>query len=424
MKKAFYADFIYFGGKLEKNKYLLFDEKIIGISDNCNGVEKVFKRDNSIIIPGFINTHTHLPMVFFRGLADDIPLMDWLKGYIWPAESKFLDEEFVYDATMLAACEMIHSGTVMANDMYFYSRQIGLALKKAGLKGILGAGILDFPTKFGNGIEDYLNNAKDLIDFFMGDSLIKVALSPHAPYTVSPENYCKCIDFSDKYDVIIHTHLAETKDEVENIRKKYGKSPIRLMEDIGLFNQRAIFAHMVHLTDEEIEILGKKNVRISHCLESNLKLGSGFAPVKKLMDAGCVVSIGTDGAASNNDLDMLSEISTVAKFHKGLNLDPTFLSAEEALIVATENGAKALWLDNTGKLDVGNYADFAVINFDKSFTVPLYNPLSQIIYSSKSENVTDLFVNGNPVMLNNKIMTFDENEVIEKSKWWGKKIKL
>lgn len=422
MIRAIYSDYIYFDGRLEKSKYLLFDDKIIGLSDEPVGAQEVIKRKNSCIIPGFINTHTHLPMSLFRGMADDIPLMEWLKNYIWPAESKYLSEEFVYDATLLAAAEMIHSGTICANDMYFYSKEIGKAIKKAGLKAVLGAGILDFPTKFGKDIDDYLDKAKQLIDYFKDDKHINIALSPHAPYTVSPHNYKKCIQFAEKNNIIIHTHLSETEDEVKNIFDKYGKTPVELMDSIGLFDCKAVIAHMVHLTDEEIEITGKKNVRISHCLESNLKLGSGFAPVNKMISAGAVISIGTDGAASNNDLDMIGEISTVAKFHKGLLLDPTVLSAEEVIKLATINGADCLYIKNTGELKIGYDADFAVFTFDTPFTTPLYNPLSQIVYSAKPENVCDLFVNGNAVMLNKKITTFDEREVLEKARWWGKKL--
>ncbi|MEF3254727.1 MAG: amidohydrolase family protein [Deferribacterales bacterium] len=422
MKKAIHADYIYFNGVLEEKKYLIFDNKILSLQNNPADAEIIYTRENALIIPGLINTHTHLPMSLFRGLADDLPLMEWLQKHIWPAESKFLTEEFVYDATMLAASEMIRSGTILANDMYFYSKQIGKALTKAGLKGVLGAGILDFPTKFGKNIDDYLSNAKSLIEYFSDNKNIKIALSPHAPYTVSPENYKKCINFAEKFDIVIHTHLSETVDEINTIKSKYGKSPVNLMDEIGLFDYKTIVAHMVHLTEEEIEIVGRKNLKISHCLESNLKLGSGFCPVKKLQDAGGVVSIGTDGSASNNDLDMLAEISTVAKFHKGLNLDPTVLPAEKVLNMATKEAAISLYLENHGELKEGYYADFAVINFDDPYTVPVYNPISQLIYSSKTSNVNDLFVNGEPIMLDKKILTFDENEVIEKSMWWGRKI--
>ncbi len=423
MKKAYKADYIYYDGKLEKDKYLIFDKKVLNISDTSMDAEIRYEKRNSIIVPAFINTHTHLPMSLFRGLADDIPLMDWLKNYIWPAESKYLSEEFVYDATLLAAAEMIHSGTVWANDMYFYSKSIGEAIKKAGLKVVLGAGILDFPTKFGKGLDDYLENALNLHRYFEGDYDIKVALSPHAPYTVSPESYKKCINFAEKYDLLIHTHLAETLDEVKTIKDKYGKTPVALMDELGLFDTKTIVAHMVHLSDEEINIIGKKKVNISHCLESNLKLGSGFAQVKRYMDAGSNVSIGTDGAASNNDLDMLGELSTVAKFHKGLNLDPTVLDAQTVIDMATRNAAKGLYLEGCGDLKVGYSADFTVFTFENCWTVPMFNPLSHIVYSAKPDNVSDLFVNGEPVMLSGRITTFDEEEVIEKGKWWGCKIR-
>ncbi|MCX8085221.1 MAG: amidohydrolase family protein [Calditerrivibrio sp.] len=423
MIKAIKANYIYYNGRLEKDKYLIFSDKVIAISETPQNAEKIIHKANSLIIPGLINTHTHLPMSFFRGLADDIPLMEWLQKHIWPAETKHLTEEFVFDATMLAAIEMIRSGTTCANDMYFYSNSIGQAIQRSGLKAVLGAGILDFPTKFGKNIDDYLSNAIKLKEMFEDDPKIKIALSPHAPYTVSPENYKKCISYAERYDMLIHTHLAETVGEVENILNNYGKTPVQLMNDIGLFDTKTIVAHMVHLYDVDIEIIGKKNVNISHCLESNLKLGSGFANIKKYIDAGANVSLGTDGAASNNDLDLLSEMSTVAKFHKGLNLDPTVLKAEEVLNLATKNAAKGLYLPNCGELKEGYDADFAIITFNNCFTTPLYNPISHLIYSAKTENVTDLYVCGKEIMSDSKIVSFDEEEVLEKARWWGNKIR-
>ncbi|MGA1847327.1 amidohydrolase family protein [Deferribacter abyssi] len=426
-KIAIYAKFIYYEDKIIENSYLLINGKKIEktikvLPENIKNDYKIIYRSNSAIFPGFINTHTHLPMVFFRGLADDLPLMEWLKKYIWPAENKWLSDEFVYDATLLAACELIKNGTVCANDMYFYSDSIAQAMIKVGMKGVVGAGVLDFPTKFAKNSEDYLDKAKLLIEKYNNNELIRIAICPHAPYTVSPENYKKCVAFAEKYDLIIHTHLAETEWEVEEIYKKYSKTPLQLMNEIGMLDTKSIFAHMVHLSDEEIELSGEKHINISHCLESNLKLASGFAKIKKLHDAGANISIGTDGAASNNDLDILAEVSVVSKFHKAYSNDATAINAKTALYMITINSAKGLYIENTGQIKEGNFADLIIVDLNKCHLQPLYNPVSQLIYAAKSSDITDVFINGNHVMENRKIITVDEEEILDKAKYWGKKI--
>ncbi|KAA0257432.1 amidohydrolase family protein [Deferribacter autotrophicus] len=426
-KTAIYAKYIYYDGKIVEDSYLLINdekvEKVVKeIPENQKYDYKIIERSNSAIFPGFINTHTHLPMVYFRGLADDLPLMEWLQKYIWPAENRWLSDEFVYDATLLAACELIKSGTICANDMYFYSDSIAQALINAGVKGVLGAGVLDFPTKFAKNPDEYLDKAKLLIEKYRDNDLINIAICPHAPYTVSPENYKKCIAFAERYGLVIHTHLAETEWEVNEIYNKYGKTPLKLMDEVGMLDTKSIFAHMVHLTDEEIEVAGKKKVNISHCLESNFKLASGFARVKELLDKGANVSIGTDGAASNNDLDILVEASVVTKFHKAYSGDATALDAKTALDMLTINAAKGLYLENTGQIKEGNFADFIIVNLDKVHLQPLYNPVSQLIYAAKSSDITDVFINGKHIMENRKILTIDEEEVLDKAKYWGKKI--
>jgi len=422
-KVAYKSDYIYYDGKLQKNKYLIINNKIVeSLSDTSEGCE-IIEFSNSCIFPGFINTHTHLPMVYFRGLADDLPLMEWLQKHIWPAESKWLSDEFCFHSAQLAAIEMIKSGTVCACDMYFHSESIGTALINAGVKGILGGGVLDFPTKIANNADEYIEKAAELLLKFKENDDINIALAPHAPYTVGPESFKKCIDFSNKHDVLIHTHLSESTWEIAEITKKYGKSPALLMDETGMFDAKTIFAHCVHLSDEEIKIMGEKNVNVSHCITSNLKLANGFAPIKKLMDAGANISIGTDGAASNNNLDMVSEISMSAKVNKALSEDPTFMDAETALKCATENGAKALYLDKMGSLKSGNYADFFVLSFDSAHMTPVYNPVSHLIYSASSSDISHTYVNGKCLMENGKILTLNEDEVKKNARKWADKIK-
>lgn len=426
MSKAYYADYIYYEGNLVEKRYLLVDEngKIIDIKDSIDSTESIetIYFENSAIFPGLINTHTHLPMVYFRGLADDLALMEWLQKYIWPAESKWLSDEFVYDATRHAIAEMIKSGTVCANDMYFYSEAIAKAAEEAGFKCVVGVGVLDFPTKFAKSADEYITKAGDFINNYNGSELINIALCPHAPYTVSPENYKKCIDFAEKHNITIHTHMSETEWEINEITSKYGKSPVMLFDGIGLLDTNVVLAHCVHLNENEINLLGKKRVSISHCPESNLKLASGFAPMTKLKNAGANITIGTDGAASNNDLNMLAEMSTAAKLQKALSKDATAFDAKAVLDMSTKNAAKALNIKNTGELKKGNYADFFVLSLNDINTLPVYNPVSHLIYAASPENITDLFINGRQLMGNRKLTILDEEAIKDKARYWQEKV--
>lgn len=419
-----FADYIYYNGNIEQNKYLYVEDGLIkGLFKENNSEIRTYIRKNSAIFPSFINTHTHLPMVYFRGLADDLPLNDWLKKYIWPKENKWLSSEFVYDATLLSACELIHSGTSTINDMYFYSEKIAEAIIKAKLNAVIGIGVLDFPTKFARNINEYLNKANTIKEMYKCCSNIKIAICPHSLYTVCPDNFKKCLDYSFNHNLLLHTHLAESSWEIEEIKKRYNESPVNILNGIGAFDIPSIFAHCVYLNDKEISVLGQKRVNIAHCLESNLKLANGFSPIKKLLDAGCNITIGTDGAASNNDLDLLGEMSSVAKVHKGLNLDPTILDVKTVFEMSTLNAAKALKYNKKGILKENYSADFFVISLNKAHASPIYNILSHLIYGAKSGDITDLFNNGIPIMMDSKILTLDEEAIIEKSNWWGRKIK-
>jgi 5-methylthioadenosine/S-adenosylhomocysteine deaminase len=419
-----YSDYIYYNNNIEQNKYLYVENGIVkGIFNSPKNDTDTYVRNNAAIFPTFINTHTHLPMVYFRGLADDLPLHDWLRKYIWPNESKWLTEEFVYDATLLSLCEIVHCGTTIVNDMYFYSNKIIEAINKIGINAVIGAGILDFPTKFAKNIEEYLNIARNLYEISQNFHNIKVAVCPHSLYTVCPENFKKSLTFAHQYNLQIHSHLSESKWEISEIQKRYNKRPVELFNELGILESASIFAHCIYLNEAEISLLGKNNANIAHCLESNLKLGNGFSPIKDLMKAGCNITIGTDGAASNNDLDMIGEISSVAKSHKGNNLDPTILDANTVFNMASLNGAKALGFNNKGILKENNSADFFVISLNKAHAVPIYNIVSHLIYGAKSCDIIDVFNNGIPIMINKKILCLDEEAVIEKARWWGNKIR-
>ncbi len=402
-KTAYFADFIYYDSTIHKNSYLLVSDNIImGIETDINNLDeyKIHKFENSAIFPGLINTHNHLGMGIMRGYADDLPLMTWLNDYIWPLEKKMLSGEFVYYSTLLSLAESIRSGVTCINDMYFFAYEGKKAFEKAGIRGYVGFGVL-------NNFEKAFTNA----DKFLESDLVKLTLCPHALYTVPFDVMKKCAEYVLKNNLILHTHLAETKDEENQIMAKYNKRPVEVMNDTGAFDCPSIFAHCVHLNKSDIEIMKHKHVNVSHCLESNLKLASGFAPVKYMMDNSINVSIGTDGVCSNNDLSMIGEMGSVSKFHKALNMDATVLSAETVLNMATKNAAKALNRDDIGVLNKGMKADFFVISFDKTHMTPVYNPISHLIYVAKDDDITNVFVNGKAVMQNRKLTLFDEEEI-------------
>lgn len=425
-KKAYYADYVYYNNKIHENTCLLTEGAVInGIAakdDPALSEYELKEFKNSAIFPGLINTHTHLPMSLFRGLADDLQLMDWLQNHIWPAEAKWLSPEFVQASTDLSCIEMIRCGTVMANDMYFLSDNIAASLHKAGLKGTVGVGVLDFASKFGTGVDDYISKAANLFNRYQGDELISISLCPHAPYTVSPDNYKKCVEFCAKHDLVLHTHLMEADHESADSIAKYGKTPVQIMNEVGAFDIKNLFAHCVHLSDEEIAQMGEKHVSVAHCAESNMKLGNGFAPIVRMNEAGINVTIGTDGAASNNDIDMIGEMRTVALAHKGVKHDATALPASKVLGFATANGAKALGFRDCGELKKGNKADFMVVSFESAMMTPVYHPVSHLIYSAGHNDVTDVYANGRCLMKNREIQTMDEQKIKHDARKWAQKI--
>ncbi len=377
-----------------------------------------------VIIPGLVNTHTHAAMVYFRGLADDLPLKQWLEEHIWPAEAKWLSNEFVRDATELACLEMVRAGVTLYNDMYFFEDASAEAVKKVGMRAVLGAGVLDFPTPAASTPDEHLERAEEFIKRWKDDPLVVPSIAPHAPYTCSPETYKRCIELAEKYDVPVHTHLSETRWEVEEIKKRYGKSPVEHLNSYDLLTDRMLAAHCVWLDEKEIELMAEKGVSVSHCIESNLKLASGIAPVVKMLKAGVKVTFGTDGAASNNDLNILSEMSTAAKLHKAVSGDPTALSARVALLMATRWGAEALGLgDVTGSIEVGKSADMVILDLEKIHLVPIYDIYSHIAYSLNSSDVHTVVINGEVILKDYKFVRVDAEEVMKNALKWQERIK-
>lgn len=375
------------------------------------------------VMPGLINTHTHAAMVYFRGLADDLPLKDWLEDHIWPAEGKWLSPQFVSDAVELACLEMLKSGVTAFSDMYFYTGSTASAAKRMGLRAVVGAGIVDFPTVSGRGADDYLANAERFISEWKNDGLITPCIAPHSAYACGPETLKKIRAAADRNDVQAQIHLAETEWEVGEMISRYGKRPVEHLESIGFLNGKVLAAHCVWLDAAEIETLARKKVGVSHCMESNLKLASGIAPVPEMLKAGVKVSFGTDGAASNNDLSVLSEMSTSAKVHKAVAKDPTAMDARTVLLMATRHGAEVLGMeDRLGSLEQGKLADIITFDLGKPHLVPLYDIYSHLAYAATSADIESVLVAGRLLMDKRVALSCDEGEIMEKAVRWGKEI--
>ncbi|NWF76643.1 MAG: amidohydrolase family protein [Nitrospirae bacterium] len=404
-------------------------KKIIDIGTFQNIFQKysssnVIKTKSTVIFPGLINTHTHAAMVYFRGIADDLPLKIWLENHIWPAENKWLSPDFIADAVELACVEMLKGGITTYNDMYFYEDAAGMVTKKIGMRAVLGSGILDFPSKTAQNSDEYFTNAESFIKNWKGDEYITPCIAPHALYTCGSDTLKRARKIADAYDTPIHIHLSETKTEVNEIQKRFRMKPVEYLNSLGFLDERVIAAHCIWLTEREIEILAERKVGVSHCVESNLKLASGIAPVTKMLNAGVKVTFGTDSAASNNDLNIFSEMSTAAKLHKAVSKDPTVMDARHVLCMATRWGAEVLGLGKSiGSLEIGKIADLVIATIHKPHMVPIYDIYSHIVYAMRASDVQRVMVNGKWVVNNGKITTVDESEILYKAEKWAEKIK-
>lgn len=378
---------------------------------------------NHVVMPGLINMHTHSPMVLLRGLADDLALMDWLQNHIWPAEAKWTSEEFVYDGTQLAVLEMLRGGTTCFNDHYFYSRSIGRAAKEAGMRAFVGLWVIDFSTGYAKVAADYLARAKETYEYFHNDPLIKTCLAPHAPYTVNDASFQSVKAFSEDYNLNVHLHLHETADEINQGLKQYNKRPIQRIAELGLVTPKLQCVHMTQITDEDIAIVQKGGAHVIHCPESNLKLASGFCPVQKLLDANVNVALATDGAASNNDLDMFGEMHVAAILAKSVAQSPVALNAATALQMATLNGARALGIaDQVGSIVAGKFADLIAVDLSAFNTQPIYNPISHLVYAVNSRQVSDVWVAGKQLLKNGNFTTLDVEAILAKVQQWQRKL--
>ena len=375
------------------------------------------------IIPGLINTHTHLAMNVFRGLADDLELMDWLNNYIWPAEGKWVSKEMVYDSSLLAMAEMIRCGTICFNDMYFFMPQTAEAALEAGVRAYIGMTVIDVPTAWAKTPDEYFAKAIDFYQQYKNNPRVTPTMAPHSTYAVSIEHLARANEIANEYDLRINLHLQEAPSEITRSMQLYNKRPLQRLHEIGMVTPRLIAIHMTQINDEDMKLLEVTRPQIVHCPESNMKLNSGNCPVQKFLDKGLNVSLATDGAASNNDLDMVTETRTAALLGKMIADDPRAVNAETALKMATLYGARTLGIEKrTGSITPGKDADFIAIHMDEIETQPLYHPVSQIVYAATRHQVTDVWAAGKRLLKNRELQTLDERELLDKAKAWRKKI--
>lgn len=385
--------------------------------------ETVVDKPGHALIPGLINAHTHAAMSLMRGLADDLPLMTWLTEHIWPAEGQWVSPAFVRDGTRLAMAEMLRGGTTCFNDMYFFPDEVARLAEQTGIRAVVGLIVLDFPTAWAQNAEEYLHKGLAVHDQVRSSSLVTTALAPHGPYTVSDEPLLKIVMYAEELDIPIHMHVHETAQEVSDSIAQYGMRPLARLAELGLVSPRLLAVHMTQLTEEEITAHAAANAHVLHSPESNMKLANGFCRVRKLMDAGVNIALGTDGAASNNDLDMFGEMHTTALLSKAVAGDATALPAEKALEMATINGARALGLESVcGSLVAGKAADIVAVKMDDLETQPLYHPISQLVYATGRDKVSDVWVAGRHLLKERQLTTLDEVAIIESAREWQQKI--
>ena len=377
-----------------------------------------------VLIPGLINLHTHAAMTLMRGLADDKSLMDWLNNHIWPVETRLVSHEFVHDGTLLACAEMLRGGVTCFNDMYFFPESAAQAVLHAHMRAAIGMIVIEFPSPYATDAMDYLNKGIALRDHLREEPLLSFCIAPHAPYTVSDKAFERVAVMLGELDVPLHIHMHETKGEIEKSLAQYGKRPLSRLQDLGLVDSNLIAVHAVHLTDQEVDLLAARGCHVAHCPSSNLKLASGIEPPARLLGSGINVGLGTDGAASNNRQDIFSEMRLAALIAKGATGDPTIMPAHTVLEMATLNAARALGLDSQiGSLTKGKRADITAVNLAALDLSPCYDPLSHLVYAAGREHVSHVWVNGELLVDNGKLLHLDTAALAAKANHWKEKIK-
>ena len=377
-----------------------------------------------VVMPGLINAHTHVPMVLLRGLADDLPLMEWLNQNIFPTEAQNVDDQFVRWGTRLGCLEMILGGTTTYVDMYYFEDAIAEETANIGMRGVLGQTVVDFPAPDNKTWPDAMACCEQYVRKWKKHRLITPAIAPHALYTVSADHLKETLAFAQRHDIPCLIHLSENQLEMKQIREQHGVTPVAYLEQLGLLDKHVLAAHLCYANEDDVKMLARRGVGAAHCPQSNMKMGEAAAPTPQMLRAGLAVGLGTDGAASNNDLNMWEEMDTAAKLHKLATQDPTVLNARQVLEMATIGGARAIRLDHDiGSLEVGKRADLILVRMDQPHQTPLYNVYSQLVYATKASDVETVIINGQVIMENRQVLTVDESEVLAKAREYGDQIR-
>jgi 5-methylthioadenosine/S-adenosylhomocysteine deaminase len=414
---------------LENAGIAIHDSVIIEIGKKEDILKKYAARElidaeGSLTMPGFINTHTHAAMTCFRGIADDLELMDWLNNYIFPAEAKNVNEHLAYWGSLLACAEMIKSGTTTFCDMYIFEDEAARAAKEAGMRCLVGEVLFDFPSPSYKTPEEGLAYTRRLAEKWQNDPLVNIIVEPHALYTCSPSLLQDAKKIADDYYLMVGTHLLENQSERVQLQDKFGRSAVSFLQDIGYLDDRLLAFHCVCMSREEMELFAKHNCKVSHNPASNMKLASGIASVPEMIEAGITVGLGTDGCASNNTLDMIRDMSTAARLHKIAHLDPTVMDAKTVVRMATINGARALGMEHlVGSLETGKKADIIIIGLNKPHLTPIFNEYSHLVYAASGADVDTAVINGKVVMKDRRLLTIHENDVMNEVREIAVKVK-
>jgi 5-methylthioadenosine/S-adenosylhomocysteine deaminase len=402
--------------------------RIVALLPTATALERfdaksVVHLDRHVLLPGFVNLHCHAAMTLMRGLADDRPLMSWLQDHIWPAEALHVSDEFVHDGSLLAMAEMLRGGITCVNDMYFYPEATARAALRAGMRAALGMIALEFPSAYAPNAAGYLQKGLATRDTYQGEPLLTFTLAPHAPYTVADEMLKHMGVLADELDLPIHMHVHETAGEIEQGMAQYGMRPFERMRRLGLVGPRLIAVHAVHMDDLELDMMAREGVSVAHCPSSNLKLASGIARVTDMKLRGIRVGVGTDGAASNNRLDVMTEMRTAALLAKVSSGDASMIKAMEALEMATIDGARALGLDeHIGSIAPGKWADLAAVELSSVETLPCFDPVSHLVYAAGRENVSHVWIAGSARLSERRLAGIDEQDLRDKALWWQKRL--
>lgn len=391
------------GALLTRHSVLIDEGKIVAVvpTEETQGIEakEIVRLPDHIVLPGFVNAHTHAPMHLLRGMGADLPLMDWLQTKIWPAEGKLMSPEFCYEGSLIAGAEMVESGITCASDHYFFSEDVARGLTEAGIKCSVSGIVIGIPSAMAKNTDEYIQCAEALFERFANDPNVRVTVGPHAPYTVDDDALIKVRDLAHKHNARIHMHVDETQTEIEGSLKQYGVRPLQRLQNLGLLDERFISVHTVCADDAELELLARARASVVHCPCSNLKLASGFSPVAKMMALGINVSMGTDGVASNDKVDLLGETRLAAMLGKAVCQDTTQMKVADMLYAATMGGAKALgWDDRIGSLEKGKDADLIAVDLGNIDALPVFDPASQLLYSAGREDISHVWVNGKIVV--------------------------